>query len=327
MDKRKGFFKKNNDEVHLRSKYSAPSRAFHDWISDLRLEQTFLGNFASKINERFNLKGWVLVFLFCLVLSFVIFWDVNVFHEVASGDVAPADIKSPISFQMEDTSASDEKRQVAEYSIPPVFDFDADTYEQLITRVYRSFRRMRREIKSIRWPTNPAQREQEIKDFTQFKPVFEKELGVEVPDRMFEWLTENRFAAPIENILIRALMKWKSRKIMDGQTTLFKSPDAPLVWRSVGSRTDDTETEFTMRRDEVYDVRKLSEFNFDDVAGVDRLNARDKRVALEIAHLLVSPTCRSIAPRLCSAARAPVNPSCPCRCRSKKARLLFRPVA
>jgi cyclic-di-AMP phosphodiesterase PgpH len=289
MDKRKGFFKKNSDEVHLRSKYSAPSRAFHDWISDLRLEQTFLGNFVSSINERFNLKGWVFVFIFCLVLSFVIFWDVNVFHEVAAGDVAHSDIKSPISFQMVDTSASDEKRQLAEYSIPPVFDFDSDTYEQLITRVYRSFRRMRREIKSIRWPSNAAQREQEIKDFTQFKPVFERELGVEVPDRMFEWLTENRFAAPIENILIRALMKWKSRKIMDGQTTLFKSADAPLVWRSVGSRADDSDTESTMRRDEVYDVKKLSEFNFDDVAGVDRLNARDKRVALEIAHLLVVP--------------------------------------
>ncbi len=270
--------------MHTRSKYSAPSQRFHDWMREIQFEQTFFGRAIFELDQRFHIRRWFFIFMFCLLLSFVIFWDVNVFHEVASGDVAPADIKSPISFQMEDSSASDEKRKFAEDSIPPVFDYDADVYEQMITRVYRSFRRMRREIKTIRWPSNPVLREQEIKDFTQFKPVFEKELGFEMPDRMFEWLTENRFAAPVENILIRALMKWKSRKIMDGQTTLFKSSDAPLVYRTVGGRGDDVDAEFTMRRDEVYDVKNLSEFNFDDVAGVERLNARDKRLLLEIAH-------------------------------------------
>lgn len=292
MDKRKNIFKKTigkgSDEVHWRSRYIAPSRRFHDWIRDLRFEQTFFGRLIQSIDERFNIKSWFFIFLFCLVLSFVIFWDVDVFHEVSSGDVAPADIKSPISFQMVDTAASEEKRKVAEESIPPVFDYDPDTYEQLITRVYRSFRRMRREIKTIRWPANPHEREEEIKDFNQFKPMFEKELGVELPDRLFEWLTENRFAAPFENILIRALVKWSSRRIMDGQTTLFHAPDAPLLVRVVGADRGSGE-EFTLRRDEVYDVKKLSEFNLEGVQGADRLTARDRRASLDIAHLLLVP--------------------------------------
>jgi len=289
MDKRKNFFRKNTDEVHTRSRYTAPSRRFHDWIRGLRFEQTTFGHLVQAIDDRFSIKSWLFVFLFCLALSFVIFWDVDVFHEVASGDVAAADIKSPISFQMVDASASEEKRKIAEESIPPVFDYDPDTYEQLITRVYRSFRRMRREIKTIRWPSNPAQREQEIKDFTQFKPAFERELGVEVPDRMFEWLTENRFAAPYENILIRALVKWSGRRIMDGQTTLFRGPDAPLLVRVVGSDHGSGGEEFTLRRDEVHDVKKLSEFNLDGILGVDRLSAREKRNALHMAHLLLVP--------------------------------------
>lgn len=288
MDKRKNLFKKSNDEVLLRSKYIDPSRRFHEWIQDLRFEQTSFGRLFQFVDERFHIKSWIFVFLFCLLLSFVIFWDVNVFHEVATGDVAAADIKSPISFQMVDVSASEEKRALAEESIPPVFDYDPDTYEQLITRVYRSFRRMRREIKTVKWPSQAAQREQVVKDFAQFKPAFEKELGIEMPDRMFEWLTENRFSAPIENVIIRALMKWSSRKIMDGQTTLFKGPGAPLLVRGSGTNDGDGQ-EYTLRRDEVHDVKKLSEFSLDGVEGADRLNPRDKRTTLEIAHLLLVP--------------------------------------
>jgi cyclic-di-AMP phosphodiesterase PgpH len=202
--------------------------------------------------------------------------------------VATEEIKSPISFQMVDEVASEEKRKIAEESIPPVFDYDPNTYEQLINRVYRSFRRMRKEIKTIRWPENQGQREQEIKDFYQFKPVFEKELGVEMPDRLFEWLTENRFAAPYENILIRALVKWSSRRIMDGQTTLFRSPDAPLLVRVVGTARGGGE-EFTLRRDEVHDIKKISEFDLDGVIGVDRLPVRERKAALDVAHLLLVP--------------------------------------
>ncbi|HMN67884.1 MAG TPA: HDIG domain-containing protein, partial [Bdellovibrionales bacterium] len=164
-----------------------------------------------------------------------------------------------------------------------------NTYEQLINRVYRSFRRMRREVKTIRWPTHHAQREQEIKDFNQFKPVFEKELGVEIPDRLFEWLTENRFAAPFENILIRAMVKWSSRRIMDGQATLFRGPDSPLLVRVVGGERGSVNEEFTLRRDEVHDIKKLSEFDLAGVMGAERLDARDRRAALDLSHLLIVP--------------------------------------
>jgi putative nucleotidyltransferase with HDIG domain len=260
-------------------------------VRDLRFEQTPFGRFFNAIDERLNLKSWALMFFFCLMLSFVIFWDVDVFHQVSLGDVAPADIKSPISFQMVDESATEEKRKMAEESIPPIFDFDTNTYEQLINRVYRSFRRMRKEVKSVKWPSNAAQREQEIKDFSTNKPIFEKELGVEIPDRLFEWLTENKFAAPYENILIRALVKWSSRRIMDGQATLFRGADAPLLVRVVGNNRIEGQPgeEFTLRRDEVHDIKKLSEFNLDDILGADKLKPKDRKSALEIAHLLVVP--------------------------------------
>ncbi len=287
MDKRKKPFKKSSDEVHWRSKYMDPSRQFLAFVRGLRLENSQFGRLFASLEERFNFKSWLFIFGFCLILSFVIFWDVDVYHDVALGDVATADIKSPISFQMVDEAATEEKRRAAEENIPPVFDFDSNTYEQLINRVYRSFRRMRREVKAIRWSGSHSQREEQIKEFNHFKPVFEKELGVEVPDRMFEWLSENKFSAPYENVLIRALVKWSSRRIMDGQATLFRAPDSPLLVRVVGQGRGGEE--FTLRRDEVNDIKKLSEFNLDGVLGAERMEPRDRRVALEIAHLLLVP--------------------------------------
>jgi putative nucleotidyltransferase with HDIG domain len=289
MDKRKkSFFKKHSDEVHWRSKYMDPSRRFVDWVHSLGFQQTVPGRIFNIIDERFHLKNWALIFLFCLLLSFLIFSDVDVYHQVALGDVAPMDIKSPITFNMIDEMATEEKRTLADESIPPVFDYDPNTFEQLINRVYRGFRKMRREVKGIHWPDGNAQREQEIKDFNVYKPLFEREIGIEIPDRLFEWLTENRFAAPYENILIRALVKWSSRRIMDGQSMLFKTPEAPLLVRVVGNSRTGGE-EFTLQRKEVHDIKRLSEFDLGGVLGTERLQTRDRKTALDLAHILVVP--------------------------------------
>src|SRR5665213_3008565 len=180
MDKRKSFFRKSLDEIHLRSKYIDPSRRFGEWCNQMGINDTPLGRVINAMDERFSLRNWALIFVFCLGLSFLIFWDVDVYHQVNLGNVAPADIKAPISFQMTDEMATEEKRKLSEETLPPVFDYDANTYEQLINRVYKSFRKMRKEIKVIHWPAGTAKREEEIKDFNQFKPSFEKELGIEI---------------------------------------------------------------------------------------------------------------------------------------------------
>ena len=287
MDRRKGFLKKSLDQIHLRSKYIDPSRRFSEWVDASGFQQTTFGRILGLLDQRFHLRNWLPIFVFCLGLSFLIFWDVDVYHQVSLGNVAPVEIKAPISFQIVDEVATAEKVLAAEDGVPPVFDYDANTYEVLINRVYRGFRKMRREVKGIRWSSGAARREEQIKDFNQLRPVLEKELGIEVSDRLFEWLTENKFSAPYENVIIRALVKWSSRRIMDGQATLFKAPDSPLLVRVVGvGRSGD---EFTLRRDEVSDIKKLSDFNLDGVVGVERMVGRDRNNALDLAHLLIVP--------------------------------------
>lgn len=69
---------------------------------------------------------------------------------------------------------------------------------------------------------------------------------------------------------------------------MFRGPDAPLLVRVVGPARGGGE-EFTLRRDEVFDIKRLSDFDLEGVLGVERLDAKDRRAALDLSHLVVVP--------------------------------------
>src|SRR5688572_12148212 len=106
MDKRKKLFNKSEPEVHLRSRYMDHSRRFLDFVNSLGFEQTWPGRILSYLENRFHLRNWTFLFFFCLILSSIIFYDVEYYYEVQLGEVAIADIKSPLSFEIVDESAT-----------------------------------------------------------------------------------------------------------------------------------------------------------------------------------------------------------------------------
>jgi cyclic-di-AMP phosphodiesterase PgpH len=269
------------------SQYIDSTKRFLDWVQDLASDKKFVGRWVGALNERLNLRNWSLVFLFCLVLSFLVFFSLDFAYHAQLGEVAPADIKSPLSFQIVDEAATEEKRKTAELEVPPVFDFDPHLYEQVFNRVYRSFRDMREEVRSTPWPADEAKREEAIKEFVRLKPQFEKDIGVEVPHRLFDWLTEEKFSARIENVVIRSLVKWSSKKIIDGQGIPLDGQPAPMLVRVVGRHQ--ASEEYTLVKSEVRDTRKSSEFTLEGVIGADSLITKNKKNALDLAQLLVVP--------------------------------------
>ena len=67
----------------------------------------------------------------------------------------------------------------------------------------------------------------------------------------------------------------------------FKADDAPLVMRKPGSAGGSEE--ITLKRGEVFDVRRVNDFDLSGVLGVDRLKPRDAKSALEVAQLMIVP--------------------------------------
>lgn len=287
MNKKKFLKKGSFDAVHWRSRYVDHSQKFLDWVQSLGLEQSFLGRWTFTLNEKWGLRRLSVIFGFCLVLSFLILFDWEFSHNVRVGEVAQADIKSPLDFRFVDQTSTEEKRHTSELNVPPVFDFDADVYEKVVTRLYRGFRAMRKEIRPIYWPKNEMKREEVIKDFLPQKVKFEKEVGNEISDRHFEWLTENKFSARVENVISRALLKWSSKKIIDGQAVTLAPGEGAILVR-VLEKGHPLE-EFVLTMDEVKDVKRVSEFDFTGVRGTEALSPRDHRNLLEIAHHFLVP--------------------------------------
>ncbi|MCB0357896.1 MAG: hypothetical protein KDD40_12855, partial [Bdellovibrionales bacterium] len=118
--------KKSKKEIHYRKKYMDHSQRFLNWVDSLGFEKTMLGKIAQFLEERFHLRRILLFFLYCVVLSFILFLDLDYTQNVNIGDIASSDIKSPLNIQIIDEVATESKRTEAEKGVLPLFDYDPD---------------------------------------------------------------------------------------------------------------------------------------------------------------------------------------------------------
>ena len=273
---------------NLRTQYVDPSHHFLNWVNQLGFEKSALGRIAYVLDRRFGLRRILLLFLFALGLSFLMFWDFEVPGNYSVGDVAQADIKSPINVTVLDQVATEEKRIAAEKAQPVLLDYDFDVYEPLYNRIYKSFRDMRNLVEQSHWPQSEVQREVAVKNFIRNKPVFERELKVKVPDHVFEWLVENHFSVQIENILIRVASQWANEKIADIVDPVFRDPDRPVIIREImpGGISGH---EMLMKMGAIKNMQDLDRFSLDGVRGFEKLSIRGRENITELAHSLLIP--------------------------------------
>ena len=266
---------KRKNEIHSRTKYIDHSRRFLEWVNNLGFEQTWLGHFVHRMDEKFQVRRLSLLFLFTLVLSSLLFWDIDFPYFVQVGDIATTDIKSPISFQIVDEVASENKRKEADENVPPVFDFDPNVYETITHNIYKSWRLMRKMVRQTDWPTAEWKHAEAVKDFMQHEKLFEEELGHQVSDTVFQWLIERRFNAQLENILIEGVAKWSTHRIVDEVSNLLPNDDSPLIVRVI-DRGAGVE-EYTAIKGELKFLRKRKNFTFQGVPGEAKLSPKDRK--------------------------------------------------
>lgn len=287
--KKSKFWKK--DDVATRYKYVDHSRKFLDWVNQFGFEKTILGRLAYLLDEKFKLRQVALLFLYCLSLSFLLFYDFEVLPITNVGRVATADIKSPISFSMVDEVATEEKRKEAEESVPPVFDYDPDVYENIFNQVYKSFWELRKLTSKMNWPTSDVETDKMVRDFLVHKPLFEELLGRKVSHRIFEWLVEKRFNVHIEKVVTRALTLWSTEKIADIPINILSKKDVEVILREVqaSSNVETTEDSFTIPRAELKNIRRNRDFDLSVIEGVKSFSKTDQRILTAFVKSLMIP--------------------------------------
>lgn len=277
----------HKDEIHIRRQYVDHSLNFLNWVNQLGLERSVFGRFAYFLESKMSIRRVMLLFLFSLGLSTLLFYDFENIGDYSIGEIATADIKSPMNLVITDEVATEEQRVKAEKSFPIIFDYDLEAYEPIYNHIYKAFRKMRNLVLNTAWPKSEVLREEKIKDFLKNKPLFIKEFDRELPDHLFEWLVVNRFSVRIENILIGAISNWSREKIIDISDSILKDDSRQVIVRVVSPLGQGNELNIKMS--EIKNMRDVSLFRLDNVRGVSRLKDKDVLALTKIAQSLLTP--------------------------------------
>jgi cyclic-di-AMP phosphodiesterase PgpH len=279
--------KKKKDLPHLRENYEDHSLKFLDWVHDSGLQRTRFFRILSILDDRYHLRRFFWVLVFSFTLAFVINYDLDISTDYKIGDAVQKDIISPISFEMVDDVTTEEKRLKAEASVPLIFDFDPTVFERVSGHIYRSFRLMRNELKVIKWPRSQMMREEVIKEFFSHKSQFETELGVQVSDYLFEWLTQQRFSARVENSVIFLLGDWYQFKLVEGLDKNVPTSKSIVVARTLQRGT--AGREFSISRNDLLDVANIEAFVLAPSKKLDAMSSQDRANLLSFSRLLIYP--------------------------------------
>lgn len=249
-----------------RSNYVDPSQQFVQWINRFEFEKTWFGRIASRLEERFRIRRICVLFLFCITLSYLLFYDFDFFYQQKIGDVAASDFKSPVSFEVVDHVATEEKRTAAEKAIPPVFDLDLEVFDRISGNVFKAFQQMREDLVFSRNKKTKIE---------EHEKKFEEVLGHQVSSRLFNWLKEKKFSARLEHLVVLSLDSLATQKVANSLGKVLSPNDKKVVVRVVEKGVSGGES--TVPVESILDLSKRSQFSLDSVLKDEKLSNRDRR--------------------------------------------------
>lgn len=275
------------DTPNKRVNYEDHSLKFLDWVDSIGLEKTFFGRIVQTLEEKFFIRRAALIFLYCVLLSYTIFYQFDIPYNFSVGDVAKVDIAAPMGFEMTDEVTTEEKRIKAQSAVPVVYDYDTSVFERVSVNLIQSFRTVRGYYREVKWPgAGPAYRAK-VKEFFQHKKQFEAELGAPVSDYMFEWLIDLKFSPRIEAVVIRNLEAWYDKKIAEAPDRFIPSRQASVVARVL--HRNNLGKEFQIAREEIVDLQSPDNFELVSKKDLNRFSETDQANLLYFARSLLVP--------------------------------------
>ena len=276
--------RKTPDEPQLRENYTDPSQKFHDWVQSLGFERTWIGQLINRFESRFQARKYGLVFLFSIVLAYALNFEIRTPMNYRIGETARTDLVSPLSFEMVDEVTTEEKRLKAESEVIAVMDYDPVVFERVSGKVYSAFRLMRSKVRENPWPRTLEKQEERIKDLMVHEGEFEKELGVEVPSHVFDWLLSNQFSPRLENIVVRNLERWYRGYLSENLEKVVSPQVTTLTVRSISQSARTKEV--TVPRKSILDISNTDNFTLASGSGYvgksDFENAHLRDLALRL---------------------------------------------
>jgi putative nucleotidyltransferase with HDIG domain len=206
--------------------------------------------FLESINEHAQLR-WAMLLgttLFIALLLFPSLWRTTPEYHI--GDVTKKDIKSPKDFLMEDTEATQRKREEAAQAVLTVYDFDDALLSKLSEQTAQAFTHMAGLYESANSGSTGAVPEGGTKPILSHhdlvwkeKQAFEEILGTEVNDSAYGVLEKEGFSESISQEISRLLGGVFQNGIVGNKQLLLQQQHDGIMVRRLSSKQENHATD------------------------------------------------------------------------------------
>ena len=202
-------------------------------------------------NHRFR---WAILLCLTILFSLILFPSlVTTKHQYDLGDVAERDIKSPRDFFIEDQTATELNRQLAEEKVLTVYDYDAELGPQIALNVEEIFAQMRaastaHDITSAPIPTaaeNAGEKTAKaakptVNVITDKRKYLEEKLGIRVTRGAFSALETTGFSEKTAELINQILLEIQENGVVTNKEILLKESEKGIILRNVSTKKEET---------------------------------------------------------------------------------------
>ncbi len=202
-------------------------------------------NKLSDISIKKPFDNWSLyaILLSVTILSTLILYPklIIVHTPYQIGDIADKDIKATTDLLIEDKTATGERIQQARDEVLTVYDYDRAMLPNMVRQVNQSFGLARTALESAK-PDVSAKDSEKNSKLWQFKPEFEKKLGISVSNGAFRILETEKFSKQISELIINIVSPILGNGVVANKELVLKENEKGIILRTVGSDDEKLET-------------------------------------------------------------------------------------
>lgn len=217
------------------------------------------------------------LFLFIFVLIIAYFLSYSPAHRLPllkPGDIAPADVISPIDLTVEDTETTQKRQEEAEKAVLPVYTLDLNTYLNTEDKL-RMFFSLGRD-----WSKIPPQT---AISSAEFASILAQKTGIELDVSDLELWRKTGFSAEMEIALSDSLRRVFERGILRSKALFLRGEtERGFVLSS------ENKPERVVRVQDVLDLKEAREFLAQEIQKLP-FPARHRQLLIDLGGLLISP--------------------------------------
>jgi putative nucleotidyltransferase with HDIG domain len=196
---------------------------------------------------------WAILFTLTILFSLILFPNLVITkHQYNLGDVAERDIKSPKDFFIEDQSATELNRKLAEEKVPTVYDYDPELGTKIALNVEEIFAQMRAASTAdyVTSETTPTAAENSGEDtanaqkpaataITDKRKYLEEKLGIRVTQGAFSALETVGFSEKTADYITQILLKILNNGVVTNKEILLKESEKGIILRNVSTKKEE----------------------------------------------------------------------------------------